>query len=583
MIEIPNYKIDKELGAGGMSTVYLATHEILDRQVALKIMSPSFLKDGTFKECFINEGRIISKLNHPHVIHIYDIGISNDACYMAIELLEVGTLRQKIDDEALSIQDKQRVIVQIASALHAAHSQNFIHRDIKPGNILFRKNGDAVLTDFGISKVQDTEGEYTTLGFAAGTPSYMPPEFSMGEELDHRADIYSLGVVFYEMLTGEKPYKAKTAAAISYAHVNAPIPQLKPSFSHYQKIINCALAKKPQDRFDSVIDFSKAIEAADISMAPTVIAKRADVFTQAIQKPQVVQEQEVVQEPETVQEQTEINDELSTVETAINAKAESRVPSGLIAGGVATLAVVVGVVSYFIFSFSSSDNVITIKNIVDRKPVPKTQETPIETPAILTPELTSEMPLADVPFVKPPIVVVSTQVTPERSIKAHVKPPQSPPVSPITKPKPEVLTKEQVMIVNGLLDSCLVRASTAIKEHIRITKNESIIEEIKGLKMNSGRTRFITDTQRQIQTSQQRIDDSIAIYYKNMTKLKAYKVKLVREQLTNFEKEQSMKQVSQGIVEILMEHLLNLSKGSLTLEMCKEDFSDYAKNIASTF
>ncbi len=90
---------------GGMSTVYLATHEILDRQVALKIMSPSFLKDGTFKECFINEGRIISKLNHPHIVHIYDIGISNDACYMAIELLEVGTLRQKIDDEVLSIHD----------------------------------------------------------------------------------------------------------------------------------------------------------------------------------------------------------------------------------------------------------------------------------------------------------------------------------------------------------------------------------------------------------------------------------------------------------------------------------------------
>ncbi len=139
------------------------------------------------------------------------------------------------------------------------------------------------------------------------------------------------------------------------------------------------------------------------------------------------------------------------------------------------------------------------------------------------------------------------------------------------------------MIVNGLLDNCLVRASTTIKEHIRITKNESIIEEIKGLKINSGRTRFITDTQRQIQTSQQRIDDNIAIYYKNMTKLKAYKVKLVREQLTFIEKEQSMKQVSQGVVEILLEHLNKLSKDSLTLKMCKEDLGDYAKNIASTF
>ncbi|MCF6189825.1 MAG: serine/threonine protein kinase [Cocleimonas sp.] len=549
-----------------MSTVYLATHEILDRQVALKIMSPSFLKDGTFKECFINEGRIISKLNHPHIVHIYDIGISNDACYMAIELLEVGTLRQKIDDEALSIQDKQRVITQIASALNAAHLQNFIHRDIKPGNILFRKNGDAVLTDFGISKVQDTEGEYTTLGFAAGTPSYMPPEFSMGEELDHRADIYSLGVVFYEMLTGEKPYKAKTAAAISYAHVNAPIPELKPSLSHYQKVIDRALAKKPQDRFDSVIDFSNAIEAADISMAPTVIAKRADAFTQAIQKPQAVHEQ------------AEINDEFTAVdETPVKSKVEKRASLGLIGGGVVTLAIVLGIGSYFMFS-SSTDKVVTIKNVVNKTPAPQEQEAPIKIPSIITPK----MP-ADIPDAKPPIVVASTQVTPELPFKSQIDAPEKPLISPVIKPEPDSLTKEQVMIVNGLLDNSLVRASTIIKEQIRITKNKSIIEEIKNLKMNSGRTRFITDTQRQIQASQQRIDDNIAIYYKNMTKLKAYEVKLVREQLTKLEKEQTMKQVNQGIVEIMMEHLLNLSKGSLTLKMCKEDLGDYAKNIASTF
>ncbi len=577
MIEIPHYNIDKELGTGGMSTVYLATHDILDRQVALKIMSPSFLKDGTFKECFINEGRIISKLNHPHIIHIYDIGISNDACYMAIELLEGDTLRQKIDDESLFIQDKQRIISQIASALDAAHSQNFIHRDIKPGNILFRKNGDAVLTDFGISKVQDTEGEYTTLGFAAGTPSYMPPEFSMGEELDHRADIYSLGVVFYEMLTGEKPYKAKTAAAISYAHVNTPIPQLKPSLAHYQKIIDRALAKKPEDRFDSVIDFSKAIEAADISMAPTVIAKREDVFTQTIQEPQSFQ--------------TQTNDALTPAEIPVKPEAESRPPWGLIGGGVAVLAIAVGITSYFMFFSSDSDKVVSIKNIVDKKPAPK-PESSIKTSDALMPKRL----LKDVSDVKqPPIVVASTQITPvirmktpELPIENVIKAPENQLGSlaiktPDKKPEPEILTKEQVIIVNSLLDNCLIRASTTIKEQVRTTKNESIIEEIKGLNMNSGRTRFITDTQRQIQTSQQRIDDNIAIYYKNLIKLKVYKVELVREQLALIGKEQSMKQVNLGIVEILMEHLLNLSKDSLTLKICKDDLSDYAQNIASTF
>jgi serine/threonine protein kinase len=637
LLEIPNYKIEKELGRGGMSTVYLAIHTILERQVALKIMSPSYLNNEAFKECFINEGKIISKLNNPHIIHIYDIGISNDACYMAIELLEEDTLHQKIEKKSLSFEDIERIISQVASALTTAHTQNFIHRDIKPKNILFRKNGDAVLTDFGISKVQNTDGDLTTMGYISGTPAYMPPEYSMGEELDHRGDIYSLGVVFFEMLTGEKPYKGKTPAAVSYKHANEPIPKLETKLAHYQTVLDRSLAKKPQDRFDSVKAFALAVKMADPNLADTIIAPRN-------MRAQDSSETVILQNPNKI----------------FNAKPSPSKKGVLIGLGFIALFTIGAATSYIKF-FKPVKNSVETKTIVttpkkeslevatfNHEPVTeiikpriivKTENEYPPLPIIAafdtTKNLTSEVydkqenpnisaPSFEIPSkkkdslvkviepVKPiePIVrAVENKTTEPKEFKSPATVPREtpeivlmakesisdiPPSKPVKKlekekitlkekPKSKTLSKEQITIISSLLDSCMVRASTAIKEQMRITKNKNIIKEIKGLKMDSGRTKFITDTQRQVQLSQEKFNNNISRYYKNLTKLKAYKVSSVQKQVSLIENNPTTRQVNKEITRIISKHIKLLGRSKLTKARCKKDFSVFANNILNSF
>ena len=632
MLDIPNYKIEKELGRGGMSTVYLATHTILERQVALKIMSSSYLNNEAFKECFINEGKIISKLDNPHIIHIYDIGISNDACYMAIELLEKDTLHQKIEKKSLSFENIEKIISQVASALTTAHSLNFIHRDIKPKNILFRKNGDAVLTDFGISKVQNTDGDLTTLGYISGTPAYMPPEYSMGEDLDHRGDIYSLGVVFFEMLTGEKPYQGKTPAAVSYKHANEPIPKLETKLAHYQTVLDRSLAKKPQDRFDSAKAFALAVKSADPNLADTIIA------------PRNMREHE---SSETVILQ---NPYIKNKEKPSTSKKGIWISLGFM------VFFVLGATSYIKF-LKPVENVVektvdkttsvTTKPIEDQLEISTPDNTsvteiikPEETdrtenqypplPAIATLELNESLTdevndnqedsphsntVSDLPFIQEddldtaiePIettiideAIDTTQITSPETPIVLIEPNESisdiPPSQPVDtseqdkptsefteKPKSETLSKEQVTIVSSLLDNCMVRASTAIKEQMRITKNNKIIQEIKNLKMDSGRTKFITDTQRQIQISQDKFNNNVSRYYENLTKLKTFKISSVQKHVALIKKNPTSQQINKEIARIISEHLRLLSRSNLTKAKCKKDFSAFANNILNSF
>ncbi|MEN8129419.1 MAG: serine/threonine-protein kinase [Pseudomonadota bacterium] len=259
-MEIPGYKIESLIGQGGMAKVYLAIQESLQRKVALKVMAESLGGDAQFCERFLKEGRIIAQLSsHPDIVTIYDIGYTGSVYYMAMEYIEGADLKQRIQRKT-DLDQPLAIVRQIASALGYAHSKGFVHRDVKPANILFNEDGAAMLTDFGIAKAVSSNTQLTQVGFTVGTPEYMSPEQAMGLEIDARSDLYSLGIVFYEVLTGHKPFTGKDPFSLAYMHVNSPVPRLTEELGCYQPLIDGLLAKQPEQRFESA---ARLIECID--------------------------------------------------------------------------------------------------------------------------------------------------------------------------------------------------------------------------------------------------------------------------------------------------------------------------------
>ncbi|MCD5995976.1 protein kinase [Pseudomonas sp. CDFA 602] len=254
---IPGFDIEGEIGEGAMATVYLATQRSLDRKVALKVMAATLAADPSFCERFLREGRTLARLSHPHTVTIHDIGNVGDLYYMAMEFLPNGTLKERIA-AGLSAEQGLLYVRQIASALGYAHQQGLVHRDVKPANILFRADGTAVLSDFGIAKSLDDRTQFTQAGFAVGTPSYMSPEQARGQDIDGRADLYALGVVLYEILVGELPYNGIDALSTALAHLTEPLPELPIHHGRYQDVLSRLLAKDPAERFSD----AKALLAA---------------------------------------------------------------------------------------------------------------------------------------------------------------------------------------------------------------------------------------------------------------------------------------------------------------------------------
>jgi serine/threonine protein kinase len=260
-IKIPDHDIKKILGRGGMATVYLATHHRLHRDVALKVMSSEIALIETHQKSFINEGRTVARLEHPNIVKIHDINAQGNHIYMSTEVLNGGTLKERLTEGKLPISNTLRIIDEMANALDYAHKKSYIHRDIKPANIMFREDGSAVLTDFGIAKIQGEMGDMTQMGYVSGTPYYMSPEQATGQkDIDQRTDIYSLSVVFYEMLAGKKPFTGDNTVAITYGHVHNSIPILEGENSIFQPVLDKGLAKKPEDRFKNTKEFSAAAQ-----------------------------------------------------------------------------------------------------------------------------------------------------------------------------------------------------------------------------------------------------------------------------------------------------------------------------------
>ena len=248
-IIIPGYSILKEIAKGGMSTVLLAKRLEDNLDVVLKVLFTKGLEDSSGLKRFIQEYDLISAMNHPHIIRIYERAFASEFAYIALEYLPQGDLSKRILD-GISTETAMSYLRQIALGLGAIHKLNIIHRDLKPGNILFHDDGRLIITDFGAAKIiSDKMKEITMNNMVVGTPYYMSPEQCSGMKLDRRSDIYSLGVLFYLMLTGKKLFTANSISMLIQAHINDPIPELPAELSKYQPLIEGMLAKDPDERF----------------------------------------------------------------------------------------------------------------------------------------------------------------------------------------------------------------------------------------------------------------------------------------------------------------------------------------------
>lgn len=259
-----NYELLDVLGQGGMATVYRARKRDSDNYVAVKIMSSALATQQTFVDRFIREAQLIESLNHPHILPLYEYGKYKHFFFLVLRLLEGGNLDDKIGSQPLSFGDVEKYVVQIASALDHAHEQKIIHRDLKPSNILLDEEENAYLMDFGIAKI--TDQNLTMTGQLVGTPSYMPPEQWRAGQVDRRTDIYALGMMTFEMLTGRPAFVAQTPHQLMYAHLNEQIPFISDLIAGFPRVIDQVLlkatSKDPNQRFSSAGEFAVALAKA---------------------------------------------------------------------------------------------------------------------------------------------------------------------------------------------------------------------------------------------------------------------------------------------------------------------------------
>lgn len=263
-MEIPGYQIERLIAEGGMSSVYLAVQESLGRRVAIKVLR----KFGSTQQAerFLHEARIIASLEHRNIITIYDVGAIGNRYYIAMEHLEGGSLADRIGHgmHPLAV---FKLLDSMASCLDFVHRRDIVHRDIKPSNILFHADGTPKLTDFGIAKQLDADQEVTLEGSAFGSPYYLSPEQAEGRPLDGRTDIYSLGIVLFEMLTGHKPYAESSHIETIVAHLSNPIPVLPDELSGCQGLLEGMIAKSPDNRIASAAELVQLIRKLRSSLA----------------------------------------------------------------------------------------------------------------------------------------------------------------------------------------------------------------------------------------------------------------------------------------------------------------------------
>ncbi len=263
-----------------MSAVYLAEQLSFGRHVALKILSPGMAETEHYGHRFVREARIAASLSHPNIVAVYDTGVIEGHYYLAMEHLSGGDLRERLR-LGIPLPESIAIVQSIADALDYATTAGIVHRDIKPSNIMFREDGSLAIVDFGIARDLTTETMVTQVGTVLGTPHYMSPEQSLGEELDNRSDLYSLGILFFELLSGTLPYSGDSAAAVGIQQVQAEIPKLPDGFELFQPLIDKMLAKHPDDRFQSGAEIIAYIDHVAEQVTPelqtTVLLSRDEM------------------------------------------------------------------------------------------------------------------------------------------------------------------------------------------------------------------------------------------------------------------------------------------------------------------
>lgn len=267
------YRIDSLIGEGGMAKVFKATHTGLDREVVIKIMQVLPSIDTDLKR-FERECKVTAKINHPNVISVFDVGtLDTNRPYLVMEFIEGESLRQYLDREGcMSLEDAAIVMIQVCCGLSEAHGKGVVHRDLKPENIMLRSQPDrpdwVKIVDFGIAHLRHTGTHFTRGGMAVGTADYMSPEYLSDKPLDHRADVYAMGIIFYELLTGRTTFEAETLEEMFAKHISAlpkPLSYYRPDLPPgclLDQIAEKALQKNPDDRWDSVLAMRTALEHA---------------------------------------------------------------------------------------------------------------------------------------------------------------------------------------------------------------------------------------------------------------------------------------------------------------------------------
>lgn len=422
------YQIISQCGQGGMATVYKAYQPSMDRYVALKVLPQFHASDPEFLGRFEQEAKALAQLQHPHILPVYDYGESEGFTYFVMPLMQDGNLGELLATEKLSHFRINQIISQIGGALEFAHSRGFIHRDVKPSNILLDESGNCMLMDFGIAKIIEGSKVFTQTGGILGTPAYMSPEQGTGKEIDHRSDIYSLGIILYEMVTGKTPFEAETPVAVIFKHVHDPLPPpstIVPDLPEdIERVILKSLVKDPEERFQTVRDMIDALSTAvstslqepTVAVSPPTVQESVSEFEATVVEEQVEIETEV-ETPRIVPK-----DEIAQVSAKVHpGKKTPILRSALyLAGAVALILIGIWLANAGIFAEKESEpsgTLVTGSNQIESSPPATSSPDITETPPPVD-TATSEGPEPTEPPPDPPYVAVPTVGVPGVGLEA---------------------------------------------------------------------------------------------------------------------------------------------------------------------